>query len=958
MSVDGVSEQKFKLALGMCQMLLRNQMPANSTVLPPDAIHNTVEEVVVLAACSGVDKNRLIKVLEERFTVQAPIHRTLGSNDQHIAWFHQKRGQIQWRRWDRYQLYLGEQISDSVIKSHEDVVDDILARLEDPDDLSGREVWDRRGLVMGHVQSGKTANYCGLICKAADAGYKVIIVLSGIHSSLRSQTQIRLDEGFLGFMSEPGGGESPQAFHPVGVGLIDSSVRANTATNRSQKGDFHRASANRFGINPGGLPLLFVVKKNATVLGHLLKWIRSYTDGSDSQVDRHYIKNVPALIVDDEADLASIDTRQQTFDENNNPDLDHDPTKINQLIRKILRHFGKVAYVGYTATPFANIFIHERGFTSELGEDLFPRSFIVNIPPPTNYMGPKRLFGIAGDDIAGQEEVEQLPLLRPILDHAASEAVDEEHGWMPPKLVRRTEHQPLYNGENCVPPSLREAMMAFILATSVRRIRESGPLYNSMLVHVTRFTEVQRLVSKQIEIALREILRRLQYGDGDRLPSIEDEFKSLWDRDFIPASQKCRQTLGETEVPATPNWDEVLAFLYEVTASIRVKTINGTAKDVLDYLEHRTTGMNVIAIGGDKLSRGLTLEGLSVSYFLRSSKMYDTLMQMGRWFGYRVGYIDLCRLYSTTELLGWFADIALASEELQVEFKNMDQIGGTPRDYGLKIRSHPIMLVTSAVKMRHGSQMRCSFSGSVSETIKFHRNPDWIARNFSAVDKWLASLGRPSAGTRIGGYTWKDVPAQKVIDFLHSYSTHEVFRLADAGLFIKYINAQLPHNELEKWIVRLCSSGAANAQVAELNGLNIGLIKRTPFPKEQQKDSYGIRQLVSPSDELAYLNDEQRKEALRLTVERWREDPERKSEDVPPTKPGREEARKARGTVSPIGIGLLLLYPLDQVHAGLDRTVKPVMGIALSFPKSDTAVEIAYTANNIFTSGGGDDESL
>ena len=174
-----------------------------------------------------------------------------------------------------------------------------------------------------------------------------------------------------------------------------------------------------------------------------------------------------------------------------------------------------------------------------------------------------------------------------------------------------------------------------------------------------------------------------------------------------------------------------------------MRTINGSAGDVLDYEENKLTGLNVIAIGGDKLSRGLTLEGLSVSYFLRASRMYDTLMQMGRWFGFRDGYFDVCRLYTAAELLEWFTHIAAASEELQREFQHMVNVGGTPKDYGLRVRSHPVMLVTSAVKMRNGTNMQLSFSGDVSETIIFNSDARWIAQNFTAVTNWLTSLGSP-----------------------------------------------------------------------------------------------------------------------------------------------------------------------------------------------------------------------
>lgn len=944
-------EANFKTALGMCQMMLRQKTVENSSFLTSTDIRQAVEEMMRLPTFSGLDKDRLIAELEQRFTVYSPVHQTLGQNDDHLAWLPQKIGTLTWRYWDRYRIYLEDRIPGAAVEALERVANDVLERLEDPDRPG---MWDRRGLVMGHVQSGKTANYCGLICKAADAGYKVVIVLSGIHNSLRSQTQIRLDEGFLGFMSEPRAAGQHQTFKRAGVGLVDSSIHANAGTNRTEKGDFSTQVANQFGIHPGGLPLIFIMKKNATVLKNVLGWIQSCADASDERSCRRFIRNVPLLVVDDEADLASIDTKQQQFDEYGNPDLDHDPARINGLIRQILRSFEKACYVGYTATPFANIFIHDRGRTRELGDDLFPRSFILNIPPPSNYLGPARTFGVDGNDAAGLEEVRPLPVVRLVVDHADSDAFDEENGWMPPKLVRRTAHRPLYNGNDCIPPSLHEAILAFILSTTARKLREPGPHHNSMLVHVVRYTNVQQLVTAQVEKALRDIVQRIQNGDGERSPTILDELNDLWSRDFIPTNAGCTEIAGDRAAPPLPTWKEICGHLKEVGLSIRVRTINGSAGDILDYEEHRATGLNIIAVGGDKLSRGLTLEGLSVSYFLRASRMYDTLMQMGRWFGYRDGYLDVCRLYTTAELLEWFTYIAAASEELQREFQHMVNVGGTPKDYGLRVRSHPVMLVTSAVKMRNGTKMQLSFSGDISETIIFNRDPRWIEQNFTASANWLASLGPPSQGSMSGGYTWKGVDVDRVLTFLASYRSHEDALRADTGLLSQYIRAQSDNEELRNWTVHLVSSGKADAAPSEVNGLQLGLVQRVPFPVEQRPGRYTIRRLVNPADEMIDLTDLQREQAKKLTIASWEEDQDLEKSETPPDSAAGSDIRRVRPKTS----GLLLIYPLDPTRAKTSDTSKPVIGIAISFPRSETAREISYTVNNVFTRRGGDDDSL
>ncbi|QSX74604.1 Z1 domain-containing protein [Lysobacter arenosi] len=927
--------------IGMCQLML-----GGGGVVSSERIAEVVDQVCGMKAFEGVDRAELQRVLEERFTVYMPPALILDGDDGHEDWLDQKRPEISWKFWDRYKLHISPKMPAMSFDLGVDrVTSDVLSRLEDPERPG---MWDRRGLVVGHVQSGKTANYTGLIAKAADAGYKVIIVLTGMHESLRCQTQIRLDEGFLGRKSQPRG-SGAQSFVPTGVGLLDPSVRANTGTSRFQGGDFNAAVAAQFGISPGGLPLLFVVKKNSSVLKNIISWITTAAVAHDPETGRKFVPGVPVLVVDDEADQASVDTGRQKFDEYGQPDPEHNPKTINRQIRQILRLFERVAYVGYTATPFANIFIHDKGSTPDHGDDLFPRSFIVNIPHPDNYVGPAKVFGLDNDPEVGLVGVEALPLVRTVSDHADTDDDEETEGWMPPRQHAKTAHIPLYDGESRVPPSLREAILSFLLAATVRSVRALAPAHNSMLIHVTRFTDVQKRVAVQVETELKDTVRRLVYGDGSRTPSIVDEMRGLWELSegsFIETNLGCARILG-SDVPDLPSWDEVQAALPQLAKSVRVKIINGEAADILDYEEHKE-GLNVIAIGGDKLSRGLTLEGLSVSYFLRSSKMYDTLMQMGRWFGYRDGYVDVCRLYIPSELIEWFGHIAMASEELRVEFEKMVANNGTPTEYGLKVRAHPVLLVTSAVKMANGTTMKLSFSGDVAETIIFDRNPDWLDRNRETTEAWLDGLCTRASGTKAGGYIWNDVTSGEVLQLLKSsgYRTHKDARRADAAILARYIEAQVAIGELTDWTVKLCSSGLSDAKSSAVCGKAVGLIRRQPFPVRQQRDRYTIRRLVSPSDERTGIGTVQLDDALASTRERWFRKPEKERDGKqPPDNAGGREIRAVRGKNN----GLLLLYPLNSAELGSPQPERGVvMGLAISFPASDTAKEITYRVNKVY----------
>ena len=676
------------------------------------------------AWATGLDLLAVKDELIRRHSIWIGEDTTLKSEKGHIAWLTSDR-KAGWRYWQRYRELLENSLSESAIDGLDRSTDTILGLLEEP---NRQDTFDRRGLVVGHVQSGKTASYTGLICKAADAGYKIVIVLAGLHNNLRSQTQVRLDEGFLGYETRVNTSDVKLA----GVGLIDTdpAIRPNYATNRSNSGDFNRAVAKSLGISPEQRPWLFVVKKNKTVLTLLLNWIRNRAANTkDASSNRPIVTNLPLLLIDDEADHASVDTGENVVDENGLPDPEHEPKTINRLIRTILHSFTHSAYVGYTATPFANIFIHERGETKEEGPDLFPSSFIINLAAPSSYVGPSKVFGTLQDD--GSRNA--LPLTVAVSDYLDP---DSAEGWMPPK--HKPDHVPLWQGQDTLPPSVRQAIHTFILSCAARVCRSQGSKHCSMLIHVTRFTAVQDRVWRQVETYVNGIRQRIERNIDAN--AILNELRVIWETDFVVTSTKVASLAPDDAPPGIASWEDISESLASVCGDISVRKINGTAKDVLDYADNEGTGLKLIAIGGDKLARGLTLEGLTTSYFLRASKMYDTLMQMGRWFGYRPGYLDLCRLYTTPELIEWFGHIADASEELRRDFDLMAQSGSTPMEYGLRVQSHPSLMVTSQVKMRAARNLMISFSGESVETVTFRIDSQTVNRNFHALQTLLSQL--------------------------------------------------------------------------------------------------------------------------------------------------------------------------------------------------------------------------
>ncbi|BET27617.1 Z1 domain-containing protein [Limnobacter thiooxidans] len=903
-----------------------------------------------------VDEQHAVMVLIQRFSHRIGKSTTMKSDAGHVDWLVSSRKR-DWLYWRRYRDFLESKLADVVVDGVDEATDDILRLLEDP---RRTDPWDRRGLVVGHVQSGKTSNYSGLICKAADAGYKIIIVLAGMHNNLRSQTQMRLEESFLGY--ETTANRDPGM--PIGVAEFGENLKTNSATTRAENGDFSKAIAKHFhGISPEERPWLFVVKKQKTVLTALLQWIKTrVADSTDAEDDRKLVTKLPLLMIDDEADNASVDTGEQVFKDDGTPDEEHQPKTINSLIRQILHAFTRKAYVGYTATPFANIFIHHKGATAKEGPDLFPRSFIINLAAPSNYIGPARMFG----KMTKEGRTAALPLARDILDHYDPAS---DSGWMPPK--HKKTHQPLYGGEDEVPPSLRQAIGSFVLACAVRELRGQGGQHSSMLIHVTRFVDVQDHVREQVEKTVRQMRQRIsrRLGAEEAL----EHLHQIWENDFLPVHQQVTGLSAEVDRPSPmPDWEQITTVLADVLEDIQVRSINGTAKDALDYAIPGAA-LKVIAIGGDKLARGLTLEGLCVSYFVRSTKMYDTLMQMGRWFGYRPGYLDLCRLYTSPDLVEWFGHIADASEELREEFDFMAAANLTPEQYGLKVMSHEVLTVTSPLKMRNAQTLSLSYSGTRPQTILFHRDAQIQQKNLDATDTLISSLGegweesiqygRDGDPDRWpGARLWKDVDYSKVVEFLGTYTTHPNASSAKAAVLSEFILKMVETGQLKKWSVALLSGGSGTGDVHTFpNGTpSTSYFMRKTEDSENADEidpkKFAIGVLTDPKDEGIDLGDDAWREALTLTRAAWKRDDARKRVD-PPSFPSGKGIREIRGKLGgEADRGLLLLYPLSPYfYKGQhpERLIvpgwsKPIMAFATAFPASDNSIKVAYEVNLLY----------
>jgi len=673
---------------------------------------------------SADDYAALLKELESRHVTTMDIGVSLvDQEDEHDEDWYLNRDESSWNYWNDYkQLLIQEGWPDRVLHSMDTVTGKILGLLRNPHDEGE---WYRRGLVIGHVQSGKTANYIGLLSKAADAGYKFIIVIAGIHNNLRRQTQERVDQGFIG--------KDSQTRLPIGVGRLNPN-RSFPSTVTTTESDFNRSVGRQFGIQLQSFngTFILVIKKNVWTLASLYEWLVSL----NTREGMEKIGDIPMLLIDDEADNASINT--------NKPELD--PTRTNSEIRRIMNLFRKRCYVGYTATPFANIFINPDDEDDMAGDDLFPKDFIYCLDAPTNYFGADRIFTdeeSSKNFIRNFEDCEQ---------------------YIP---IKHKKDDPVAD----LPPSLKEAVRLFILARAIRNLRGQEKKHSSMMVNVSRFVNMQSQIRLLLNMYLKELSQAVKFNcQLDPTKAAEDNtigtFKDDFSREFIHCDV---------------SWESVLKELGKAAEAVKVFMVNSRSDEALDYSAYEKDGdaLTAIAVGGLSLSRGLTIEGLTVTYIYRNSKMYDTLMQMGRWFGYRDNYEDLCRIYMSEASQGWYEHIAEATEELRLQIKRMRREGKRPKDFGLYVRSHPESLIVTALnKMRHAEtrNFKISYDGAFKETHIVPSSDEVTTHNREMIKGLYRELQDdkyPIVERALPNQLFKDVEWSRIYKFvLEDYRFH------------------------------------------------------------------------------------------------------------------------------------------------------------------------------------------
>jgi hypothetical protein len=647
----------------------------------------------------------------------------------------------------------------------------------------------RKGLVVGYVQSGKTANFMGVIAKAADAGYRLFIVLSGVTNKLRRQTQDRFDTDLLG---------------------RDRSKWISLTTDQNDFDIVRGGNVDAFLMQHAQQKTICIVKKIPLRLQRLGNWLQ----GANPTV----LESCPVLIIDDEADEASINTSKV-------PDV---RTKANAQVCRLVNMLPRVSYVGYTATPFANIFIDPSN-----QEDLYPRDFIVDLRRKDSYFGAERIFG-RGDLSPDEAEND-----RTVMD-VVSEVPEAEASLLRPPRARPPA---AFRFDVEQTPTLRHAIRWFWLATACRRLRmNTKAFHSSMLIHSHQATQVHNAFRRPLETFRDEVKEGLRASDGREV----ENFRTCWIAESVRVNP---EQFGNQ----LPSFAEVIQALPQVVEDTGIVIENYTtdADERLSY--DKSNPQTVIVVGGAILARGLTLEGLVASVFVRSASAYDTLLQMGRWFGYRAGYEELPRIWMTRELRDYFYDLATVEEEIRRDIARYKREGLTPTQFAPRIRTHPALMITSRLKMQNAFRCSTSFDEKrVQTTIFKHRDHEWLKANIAASRRLVTdalksccSVIPGDAGRRIINRVGVDL----IKSFLRSYRIHERHPIMEDEALLKYVEAEVKVGSLLEWNVVIAGQSQNVLGTLDMGGgIATNLIRRSKLRGVGGNDFANVKALMQEID--------------------------------------------------------------------------------------------------------------
>jgi hypothetical protein len=720
----------------------------------------------------------------------------------------------------------------------------------------GKDEYRSRGLVIGPVQGGKTEHFNGVVASAFDAGYHLVIVLSGIMEDLRKQTHKRIINDVLGrtenakkFGATLIENFGPQQGHKKGVDHITVLTNSANDFNISAGNTDHDLSTSK---------TLIICKKNGGILKRVLLYLANQAGSNNDEI--------PILIIDDEADNASLN--------NNSLRGETLASLINKRIRAILKLFSKSAYIGYTASPFANILQHrERNREVEFDrinvngtnqdfkvcDGLFPTNFIELITPPPTYIGLKHLFRTNEDStkkiepIFGKIITDELEIFPRRVDRETGCPITERNETDEMKRKSRAATKDdMYPKE--LPESLKDAVYCFILATAIRKTRVKSMQetdfhqpHNTMLIHVSRFINWQTETKKLIANLVSRISERLHHEPRNRSNGIYEILERKFDSYFASSmTVGMREFLDDNyldDYMSPVTFDNIKSLLPSTVDEIECVALNSYTKDSLEYdsltNEQSKSPKTYIAIGGNRLSRGFTLEGLSICYFIRDSNFADTLLQMGRWFGYRIGYLDCCKLFLTEDAIDKFNSISLTVEDLEDEIDDLSRdSSGSPDKYALKVATHPrVIKLTRPSILRNTNNRRISFSNQLEQSYKFIIKSDSVAKAYSSVSTLITRESNNFQYEELSKmFVYRKATSEFAQELIESDRTYKDFPGPE---MVNYIQKCNKLNKLTDWTIAIKRTGAGqkiNPEDFGLAGQEINTIRRHISTQKHRKD--------------------------------------------------------------------------------------------------------------------------
>jgi Z1 domain-containing protein len=895
------------------------------------------------------------------------------------SWLTESRqSETSWNYSERYFTYLSKTgRSQKVVNETRRSSLEIAKKIADPE--SKNEIYTK-GLVVGAVQSGKTGNFNAVINRAIDSGYGLIIVLSGIMEDLRSQTQKRIETDVIGEGREP----ETNSRSKKGVGEIETFGKlGNSSINQvkaitSVHSDFSKALLDAdFSLNDINI---LVCKKNVSVLRNLIVWLHDYLDKGKSRL------NIPLLILDDEADNASL---------NNLGAKGRDyASKTNSQIRALLGLFNIKTYLGYTATPFANV-LQDRNEKSEVSfvekyklrgetlekvldrvDNIFPDDFIELLEPPSNYVGAKQIFETVGLIENKTEDNEKIPLIAPAVEDSIAEFPsrvflnDEGNTVGIENITTRDEWEDRfgfsgylnfstykeYRSESWspkkeeqfpkkLPDSLIDALNCFILSLAIRESRipkmQNSELFqphNTMLIHVSRFTLWQNRTKELVDDYINKVISQINNDNPAEEDTVYSLLRGTWYRHYANIVENIQDYLPDgykDPFMVSIVFDSIVNILPNAIKGIEVKAINSLTKDKLLY--PKSSPKKIIAIGGNRLSRGFTLEGLTINYFIRPTNYSDALLQMGRWFGYRPGYLDCCKIFTTSDTLNKFNSTTLCIEELESEFRRMEELSKDPKSFVLKVKKHPGTLkITRPSILKNAVDVKWSYENQLQMTTRLKVDKESITNGWLNFKNNILPKFRNNKPADIITY---QTDGNEVINLLESQPNS--FHDNDAINMSKFIELCNNKGYLNNWTIGLKISGASENSVTDLKEINeslshikeLKLARRSgPKIKSDVKDfiennifraSSKSANIISHNDDMSILLSETEKglaqdsffnnkaRELQRKNENWTFE-EAKIEAVKKFKTIPERYYRERMTESQ---GLLMIYLFDSLYA-------------------------------------------